>query len=224
MTSEPKWLSLARSEIGIHEVDGDHDNPRIIQFYKDAGHPEIRHESVAWCAAAACSWLERAGEHSPKTLSARDFMRWGKPLKTPKPGCICVFSRGDPRGWQGHVGFYVGEENGQILLLGGNQSDQVSIEHVSKARLLGYRWPVQTSNSSTIKSVATGIGGTVATATAAVSQIATAAPDQTLKIGAELKGLASWAPWLGLAGSVVILVTLACVAWAHYRDLAKNGK
>jgi uncharacterized protein (TIGR02594 family) len=224
MAKEPKWITLAREEIGTHEIAGEHDNPAIMRYYADAGHPEIRHDEISWCAAYASAMLERAGEHSPKTLSARDFMRWGKPLKTPKPGCICVFSRGDPRGWQGHVGFYVGEENGQILLLGGNQSDQVSIEHVSKARLLGYRWPVTASNSSTIKSVATGLGGTVATATAAASQIATAAPDQTLKIGAELKGLASWAPWLGLAGSIVILVTLACVAWAHYRDLAKNGK
>lgn len=222
--AEPKWLTLARGEIGTHEVAGEHDNPVVMRYYADAGHPEIRHDETAWCAAFASAMLERSGEHSPKTLSARDFMRWGKKLDKPQLGCICVFSRGDPRSYQGHVGFYAGEEDGCILLLGGNQGDEVKIERVGKSRLLGYRWPVQSMNSTTLKSVAGGVAAAATTATATVTQIATAAPDQAMAIGAELKGLAHWGPWLGLAGSIVVLLTLASIAWAHYRDLSKNGK
>jgi hypothetical protein len=41
----------------------------------------------------------------------------------------------------GHVTFYVGEENGKLKLLGGNQEDQVKISYYDKSRLLSYRWP-----------------------------------------------------------------------------------
>jgi uncharacterized protein (TIGR02594 family) len=222
--SDPKWLTLARAETGTHEVTGDHDNPAILRYYVDAGHPEIKHDETAWCAAFASAMLERAGEHSAKTLSARDYMRWGKKIDKPCIGCICVFSRGDPRSYQGHVGFYTGEEDGCILLLAGNQGDEVSIEKVSKARLLGYRWPVTATNSTTVKSVTTAIVASTATTSAAVTQIAAASQDQAMAIGSELKGLAQWAPWLGVAGSVVVIATLVCIAWAHYRDLQKNGK
>jgi hypothetical protein len=61
---------------------------------------------------------------------------------------------------------------------------------VSKARLLGYRWPVTSMNSTTIKGVAGAVAATATTAAASVSQIATAAPDQAMAIGSELKGLA----------------------------------
>ena len=35
--AEPKWLALARGEIGQHEVHGEHDNPVILRYYADAG-------------------------------------------------------------------------------------------------------------------------------------------------------------------------------------------
>ena len=41
----------------------------------------------------------------------------------------------------GHVTFYVGEENGRLKLLGGNQENQVKISYYDKSRLLSYRWP-----------------------------------------------------------------------------------
>lgn len=41
----------------------------------------------------------------------------------------------------GHVGFLVGETDGDVLLLGGNQSDAVTVAAFPKSRLLGLRWP-----------------------------------------------------------------------------------
>jgi uncharacterized protein (TIGR02594 family) len=222
--AEPKWLTLARAEIGTHEITGARDNPKIISYYADAGHPEINHDEVAWCAAFACAMLQRAGEHSPKTLSAREFVRWGKKLDKPKLGCICVFSRGDPRSYQGHVGFYAGEEDGNILLLGGNQGDAVSISQHSKVNLLGYRWPVQAGNSSTMKSVAAAVAGTATAATTAITQVASSSSDQVIAIGSEVKGLATWVPWLGIIGTIITIIALGFVTWAHFRDLTKNGK
>ena len=41
----------------------------------------------------------------------------------------------------GHVGFVVGSSADTLFLLGGNQSDAVTIARIAKSRLLGARWP-----------------------------------------------------------------------------------
>jgi hypothetical protein len=43
----------------------------------------------------------------------------------------------------GHVGFVVGQrENGDLMVLGGNQSDAINIRAFQRSRVSGYRWPV----------------------------------------------------------------------------------
>jgi len=44
-------------------------------------------------------------------------------------------------GTLGHVGFYWARSGDRILVLGGNQDNQVSIKGYPKADLLGHRWP-----------------------------------------------------------------------------------
>jgi hypothetical protein len=39
----------------------------------------------------------------------------------------------------GHVGFYAGTEGSKVLVLGGNQSDEVNISRYPKNRILGIR-------------------------------------------------------------------------------------
>ena len=67
---EPAWLTLARAEIGVREGAGAANSPVVLQYYRDARHPEIEHDDVAWCAAFACAMLERAGVRSPRALIA----------------------------------------------------------------------------------------------------------------------------------------------------------
>ncbi len=45
------------------------------------------------------------------------------------------------RGTGGHVGFALGQDVANFYVLGGNQSDAVTIARVAKSRLLGSRWP-----------------------------------------------------------------------------------
>ena len=62
------------------------------------------------------------------------------PLDEGRFGAVAVLSRGsDPSA--GHVGFLLGETDGHVLLLGGNQGDAVSVAAFPKTRLLGFRWP-----------------------------------------------------------------------------------
>ena len=43
--------------------------------------------------------------------------------------------------WSGHVALYWAEDEDHYHILGGNQSDAVSITKIAKSRFLGARWP-----------------------------------------------------------------------------------
>lgn len=141
-TDRPAWLDEAWRETGVREVSGAASNARILQFYRDVGHATITSDAVAWCAAFLGACLERAGFASTRSLLARSYLDWGTPLRTPKLGAVAVLSRGSDPG-QGHVGFVVGATADHIYLLGGNQSDAVSVQPFEMSRLLGLRWPVE---------------------------------------------------------------------------------
>jgi uncharacterized protein (TIGR02594 family) len=138
--SQPHWLEQAWGELGVLETAGSGNNARVLAYYADVGHGTIRADSVAWCAAFLGATLERAGVASTRSLLARSYLRWGVALDEPRLGAIAVFTRGDDPA-AGHVGFWIGETGSDIILLGGNQSDAVSVAPMSRARLLGYRWP-----------------------------------------------------------------------------------
>ncbi len=142
---EPDWLLRARREIGIKEKVGPADHPRILQYFAETKiAPAMHHDSVPWCSAFACWVMEQSGIRSTRSAAARSWLTWGKPLDKPQKGCIVVFERksaDNPNA--AHVAFYVGEaEDGSILVLGGNQANQVCIRPYAKDRLIGYRWPM----------------------------------------------------------------------------------
>ncbi len=138
---EARWLKQAWREFGQAERAGANDNPRIVALFRDAGHPDVVRDEVAWCAAFCGACLERAGLRATRSLMARSYLKWGEALAEPRVGAIAVFSRGSNPA-EGHVGFWLGETEDSIVLLGGNQSNAVSVARYAKAHLLGLRWPV----------------------------------------------------------------------------------
>src|SRR6476646_1130208 len=48
---QPRWLELAWADLGVAEGPGDANNPTVVRYYADTGHPEVRADEVAWCAA-----------------------------------------------------------------------------------------------------------------------------------------------------------------------------
>lgn len=130
---------LARAEIGTVEWKNG-SNPKVIGYFRDAGHDEVVDDATAWCAAFVGAMLKRAGVHGTGKLTARSYLEWGKPvdLKDAKPGDILVFQRGKST-WQGHVGFFVGRSGAMVRVLGGNQSDAVIEQHYPVSKLLGVR-------------------------------------------------------------------------------------
>lgn len=139
----PKWYQIATAELGEQEIRGKEDNPRIVAYQQATG-LKAEDDETPWCGAFVAWCLRESGIHYNKerAASARSWLSFGRKLKNPTIGCIVVFWRGKPNGWQGHVGFYAGRDSqGRILVLGGNQDDEVSIKPHSADRLLGYRWP-----------------------------------------------------------------------------------
>ena len=97
---------LARADEGTWEYADGH-NPKILQYFADVGHSEVKDDETAWCAAFVGAMLKRAGMPHTGKLNARSYLDWGDEvaLEDAQEGDIVVFWRGTPDGWQGHVGF-----------------------------------------------------------------------------------------------------------------------
>jgi uncharacterized protein (TIGR02594 family) len=137
------WLQEAQRLIGVREAPGEADNPDLIKWAVDLDidYPD---DQIAWCGlfVAHCIGSTLGAEPLPANpLGARSWLKFGAPCK-PQPGAVMVFWRVSRNGWQGHVGFYAGENASKgYLILGGNQSDSVSYAWLSTDRLLDARWP-----------------------------------------------------------------------------------
>lgn len=177
------WLDLAKAEIGTHEIAGGADNPKVMAYYRDAGHPEIDHDETPWCAAFVGAMLKRAGYPHTASLAARSYCTYGVGLDDPEPGCIMVMKRGG-NSWQGHVGFYLADAGSNIRVLGGNQRDAVNISEYPKSEVLAYRMPVaatvkalrqagstEIASADNIQKVAVAASGTAATAAATAPDV-----------------------------------------------------
>jgi uncharacterized protein (TIGR02594 family) len=135
---EPKWLQIARKEIGVKEIPGSASNPRILEYFKATKyHPDFED---SWCSAFVNFCMQQAGEKRTESAAARSWLKWGVEIKEPKIGCVCVFWRNSPNAVTGHVGLYISEDSDNVLLLGGNQFNSVCIKQYPKERLLAYRW------------------------------------------------------------------------------------
>ena len=131
-------FDLAQRFIGIKEVAGQKDHPFIVWCLSTCNLDT--HDETPWCSGfvnGICYLLDLDRTNS---AWARSWLGIGKAiaLDDAKVGFdICIFSRGTDG--QGHVGFYVRTEGELIYVLGGNQSDSVTITAYTKDKLLGVR-------------------------------------------------------------------------------------
>jgi len=142
-------FDIARSYLGIKEVAGPRDNPKIMEMYASVGHDWVEHDETAWCAAFVGHCLEKAGIRSTRALNARSYLTFGEPVAVTdaREGDIVVFERGSSS-WQGHVAFFIKATATQIEVLGGNQSNGVTIARYPRSRLLGIRRAIGVGSSA----------------------------------------------------------------------------
>lgn len=150
--NELKWIAEGRKLIG---TDENVNTSRVIELWRDSftaigqatrmKEPVWNQAATPWCGSFVAACLARAGvgKHIPKDFPmARSWARAGASLAKPAYGCIVVFTRTGG----GHVGFVVGKDaNGNLMVLGGNQSNRVCVKPFPKSRVLAYRWCGETS-------------------------------------------------------------------------------
>ncbi len=139
----PVWFAEAQRLQGTAEASGATSNPVILAWAKALGGVAARfyrNDATPWCGlfAAHCLGATLPDEPLPANpLSALAWADFGRALPAGRVGAVCVFRRTGG----GHVGFYAGEDEAALHVLGGNQSDRVGLTRIAKARLVGVRWP-----------------------------------------------------------------------------------
>lgn len=137
--AELAWIATARSFIGIKEVKGKEHNPKILEMWKAIKRGGIKDDETPWCAAFVGACLEWVKIQSSRFESAASYLTWGVTCKVIY-GAIAVISRDGGSGY--HVGFIVGKDGaGNVMILGGNQSDEVNIRAFKPERIKATRWP-----------------------------------------------------------------------------------
>jgi hypothetical protein len=82
---EPKWLQLARADLGIRELPGAVANPAIMRAWQYCDFKPPAGNETAWCSAKANEWLQCAGLPGTRQPNARSWLKWGAGLDTPGP-------------------------------------------------------------------------------------------------------------------------------------------
>ncbi len=174
----PRMLSEALKLHGTLEKPGTADNPAIIAWadevaltckssYNGWAADWYTDDSVPWCGLFVAVCAARSSQDRPerfppaKYLAALAWAGWGVTVaKTDAMlGDVLVFVR---KGG-GHVGLYVGEDATSFHVLGGNQSDAVTISRIDKKRLYAVRRPSYRVQPANVRKVHLSTGGKLST-------------------------------------------------------------
>lgn len=209
MSATPPWIAAALAEIGQAESRGETHNPRILAYHARTT-LAAKADEVPWCASFVSWALEEGGQESARSARALDYAEWGQALAKPVFGCVVVLRRIGG----GHVGFWMGERDGKALVLGGNQSNRVSVAPYALDDVASYRWPAGLAKPEP-ESVAEVFGtGTGRAAAGVAMAVATVTPVIPL-----LQEIARLPAWMGAALTVGVAIGVA--GWFIARRLRR---
>lgn len=141
--SDPTYMDVASAAVGVKEVPGTANSPTIMRWAAKVGRfLGIKYDGdhVPWCGLFAAYCVSEKGLTPPSiAIRASAWGSWGVALSKPVYGAVLVFTREGG----GHVGFYVSEDSQYYHVLGGNQSNQVSVMKLAKNRCTAIRWSSQ---------------------------------------------------------------------------------
>lgn len=157
----PKMVTEALAEYGTIEKPGAANNAKIIAWAKEVGLGNVyTADSIPWCGLFMAVVAERAGKplvSSP--LWALSWSKFGVQGGQPRLGDVLTFRRDGG----GHVALYIGEDGSCYHVLGGNQSDAVTITRIQKHRLYAVRRPQYNQMPATVQPYVLAATGAVST-------------------------------------------------------------
>lgn len=158
----PKMIQAGLSVLGLVERPGPGNDPTIMRMARETGCDKqgFYGDVVPWCGLFMAWCAKQAGKQAPKwPLAALNWALFGEPVGQPCLGDVLTFTR---KGG-GHVGMYIAEDKTHYHVLGGNQSDSVSIRRVEKIRLYRARRAIMSVPPESIKSYIVAANGIVTT-------------------------------------------------------------
>lgn len=201
----------ALKEKGQHEIKGAQHNPRIVAYHS-ATSLGASDDETPWCASFVNWVLKQEGHTGTNSAAARSFVNWGVEAELDH-GAIVVLKRGT-QAWQGHVGFLYDHDDKFVYLLGGNQSDSVSVARFSRSDVIAVRKPKTPLDSKTVKAAA--VGG--------AASVAVVAQQVLSEAESVLGDVATQYAWADYALSIVTIASLGFVIYDRIRRLRMNGQ
>jgi uncharacterized protein (TIGR02594 family) len=141
-------VQVARRYIGIKEVVGTGSHPLVLWMLQRIG-SWVQDDDTAWCAAFVGFIAFTLGLEEPMSLAARSWLKVGQPVALAGAVADCdvvILKRGtgvqpgpEVLDAPGHVGWYIGRDGDKVLVLAGNQSNQVNIQAFPITQVLGVR-------------------------------------------------------------------------------------
>ncbi len=133
------WIETAKGEIGQKEVPTfERNNPKIMEYLYTTG-SWWENDETAWCSAFSNWTFIQNGIRGTNNARALSWNQWGISLLKPAYGSLAVFDYG---GGSGHVGYVVGiTSGGSLVILGGNQSNQVKYSNFKTDNIINYVYP-----------------------------------------------------------------------------------
>lgn len=132
----------------VRERPGNVDDPFIVWCLSLCRLFDV-HDETPWCSAFvnAILWMLRLPRSG--SAAARSNLKIGteKRLEEAEEGFDIVIVKSSPLdpgpdvtvNMRGHVGFYAGHDDTHVWILGGNQSNSVTIERFPRSLILGVR-------------------------------------------------------------------------------------
>lgn len=127
----PRWLEIARGELGTTEIRGGRDNPRVVEYHQ-ATTLKAQDDETSWCSSFVNWSMQQAGVQGTGSAAARSWLNWGQAVTRDaahvRPGDVIVFPRGNNPA-QGHVAIVDAVlPDGSVRVLGGNQRGQLQAD------------------------------------------------------------------------------------------------
>jgi uncharacterized protein (TIGR02594 family) len=164
----PRTITLGLAEYGTREVVGKGSNRTIIGWRDELNQAGVKitgftDDDIPWCGlfAAIVAYRRKKlpAEVVKNPLWARNWAKYGHQVSTALLGDVLVFQRGSG----GHVGFYVAEDRTAYHVLGGNQSNAVTIARIAKTRCIAVRRPSYVTVPAAVARYQVDAAGTLST-------------------------------------------------------------
>lgn len=124
------WMDIAEGERGVKEITGASAHPQIVAYHATTT-LKATSDEVPWCSSFVNWVMAEAKYPITKSAAAKSWATYGQSCSL-HVGSIVVFSR---KGGH-HVGFCVGITPTTVLVLGGNQSNEVNVSRYRNDALI----------------------------------------------------------------------------------------